>query len=99
SPVTSSVNLSTANISGLASGVDTSALITQLMQVEQQPQQQLKKSAATEQATIAAYQAINTKMLALSTATEALSAPSAWLAATATTASTAVVATALAGAA
>lgn len=64
----SSVTGSTSTISGLASGMDTSSIITQLMQIEAQPQTLLKTKLATVQTRAAAYRDINTAFAALQTA-------------------------------
>ncbi|SDI81904.1 flagellar hook-associated protein 2 [Frankineae bacterium MT45] len=87
------------SISGLASGIDTASLITQLMAVAAAPQTQLKTQLNTENSVIAAYQAINTKIAAVQTAAEALKASSTWTAATVASSNTSVVATASASAA
>ncbi len=54
-------------LSGLSSGLDTTALITQLMQVEAVPQTQLKNQATSTQATISALQGLNSQISDLST--------------------------------
>lgn len=58
---------STASISGLASGLDTSTIITQLMQVEAASQTRLKSRVTTEQSTVTTLQSLNTKLAALAT--------------------------------
>jgi flagellar hook-associated protein 2 len=88
----------TSSISGLASNLDTSSIISQLMQLEAQPQAHLKAKVATEQSAVSAYQSVNTKMSALQIMAEALTKDTTWQAATASSSSTAVVATASAGA-
>jgi flagellar hook-associated protein 2 len=70
--MTSSVTGSTSSISGLASGMDTSSIITQLMQIESQPQTLLKTKLATVQTRAAAYRDINTSFAALQTAAAGL---------------------------
>jgi flagellar hook-associated protein 2 len=87
-----------SSISGLASGLDTTSIVSQLMQVEQQPQQALKDKVTAEQKTVAAYQSVNTKMQAVQTAADTLGLAATWQAAAATSSSTAVTATASAGA-
>ncbi|SOD71346.1 flagellar hook-associated protein 2 [Jatrophihabitans sp. GAS493] len=87
------------SISGLASGIDTASLISQLMVVAAAPQTQLKTQLNTENSVIAAYQAINTKIAAVQTAAEALKSASTWSAATVASSNTSVVATASATAA
>src|SRR5207244_231470 len=83
----------------------TTQVIAQLMQLAAQPQTNLKNQLTKENAVISAYQSVNAKMNALQTAAEAFTPPSAliptnptWQAAKATSSSSAVVATASAGA-
>jgi len=96
---------SPTTVDGLVSGMNTTQVISQLMQVAAQPQTNLKQQVSTENRVISAYQSVNSKMLALKTAAEAFLPPSAltptnptWQAAKATSSSSAVVATAAAGA-
>jgi flagellar hook-associated protein 2 len=63
---------------GLISGMDTGTLISQLMQVEANPQTLLKTKLTATQADAAAYRAVNTRFDALRTAAEALTASTAW---------------------
>jgi flagellar hook-associated protein 2 len=63
---------------GLISGMDTGSLITQLMQVEANPQTLLKTKLTATQADAAAYRAVNTRFDALRTAAEALTKPATW---------------------
>lgn len=86
-------------IDGLGSGLQTSSIISQLMQIEARPQATLKKKVTSENSVISAYQAVNTKMSALKTAAAALTTTSSWQAAKVTSSSTSVTATATAGAA
>jgi flagellar hook-associated protein 2 len=79
---------------GLISGMDTASLITQLMQVEANPQTLLKGKLADTQADAKAYRAVNTKFDALRTAAEALTKATAWGAAKASSSSTGVTANA-----
>ncbi|WP_067473349.1 flagellar filament capping protein FliD [Actinomadura hibisca] len=95
----------TSGVDGLISGMDTTALISQLMQAESAPQQQLKNSVTSNQSAISAYQSINGKFLTALTAAKAMSgddpltAPTnAWRSAKATSTSSTVTATATAGA-
>lgn len=83
-----------ATISGLSSGLDTATIINQLMQIEAQPQDQLKSRVGVEQKTLAAFQALNTKFANLTTAAAALAKTSAWSPLTATSSNTAITATA-----
>jgi flagellar hook-associated protein 2 len=79
---------------GLISGMDTGSLITQLMQVEANPQTLLKKQLSTTQSMATAYRAINTRFDALRTAAEAVQTATTWTASRATPSSTTVSATA-----
>ena len=55
------------NVDGLISGLDTTSLISQLLQVEAAPQQALKVKVATQQRVVTAYQTINGRFVALQT--------------------------------
>lgn len=85
---------STASVSGLASGLDTATIVSQLMQIEAQPQSLLKKQLTATQADAAAYRDVNTAFAALSDAAKKLTQAATWSAAKATTSSTNVAATA-----
>jgi flagellar hook-associated protein 2 len=63
---------------GLISGMDTGSLITQLMQVEANPQTLLKTKLTATRADAAAYRAVNTRFDALRTAAEALTKTATW---------------------
>jgi flagellar hook-associated protein 2 len=65
---------------GLISGIDYDTMISQLMQVEANPQTLLKNQLVAVQADAAAYRAVNTRFDALRTAAAALTADSAWTA-------------------
>ncbi|WP_432830363.1 flagellar filament capping protein FliD [Dactylosporangium sp. CA-092794] len=81
------------SVDGLVSGLQTSTVIAQLMQVEAAPQTALKQKVSTQQKVVGAYQSINTKMSALLTAAKALNDPAAWKGATAASSSDSVLAT------
>jgi flagellar hook-associated protein 2 len=89
---------SSFNVSGLLGGtagqIDTTTLISQLMQAQAIPQTQLQTQLTTLQQKQAAYQQINTDVTALQTAAQALTDPSAWTATTATSSSSSVAASA-----
>jgi flagellar capping protein FliD len=57
---------------GLVSGIDYTSMISQLMQIEAQPQALLKAKLATTQTDAAAYRKVNTAMAALSSAAQAI---------------------------
>ncbi|WP_432978676.1 flagellar filament capping protein FliD [Dactylosporangium sp. CA-233914] len=81
------------SVDGLVSGLQTSAVIAQLMQVEAAPQTALKAKVSTQQKVVSSYQSINTKMSGLLSAAKALADPTAWKAASATSSSDSVLAT------
>ena len=57
----------TSSVSGLVSGLDTSSIITQLMQVEAQTQTNLKSRLSTEQTTLKSLQDVNSAFASLAT--------------------------------
>jgi flagellar hook-associated protein 2 len=87
-----------SSVDGLVSGLNTSDLIAQLMKAEAAPQQRLRTKAAAQSAAITAYQAINKQMTGLQTGAFGLTQATAWQAVTATSSSTAAVASATVGA-
>ena len=94
---------SSFNVSGLLSGVagsiDTTSLISQLMQVQALPQTTLKNQLSVEQAMLTAYQGINSTLTAMQTAAQALIDPTGWQVTAATSSVPSVVASSAAGAA
>jgi flagellar hook-associated protein 2 len=64
----------TLGIDGLASGLDTTSIITNLMNVEKRPQDLLKTQLSATQLKATAYRAVNTRFDAVRTAAEALTA-------------------------
>jgi len=68
--------VATASIGGLASGLDTASIISQLMQLEALPQTQLKSRVTTEQTKLTALQSLNSRLAALATSADALAHPS-----------------------
>jgi flagellar hook-associated protein 2 len=81
------------SVDGLVSGLNTSSLIAQLMQVEAAPQTALKNKVAVGTRAVTAYQNVNTKMAAVVTAAKALGTADTWRSLTATSSSDAAVAT------
>ncbi len=67
-----------ARISGLASGLDTATIISQLMQLEAVPQNRLKTRVGTEQSVITSLQGFNTKFSILASKAAALATASSW---------------------
>lgn len=82
------------SVDGLVSGLNTSQLISQLMQVESVPQDRLKSQVATQETVVASYRSINSKLAALQTAAERLTSASGWQRAKATSSSSSVTASA-----
>lgn len=67
-----------ASISGLASGMDTAGIISQLMQLEAIPQSRLKTQITTHQSALTKLQDLNTKLAALATKAADLAKTSGW---------------------
>jgi flagellar hook-associated protein 2 len=88
----------TSSISGLASGLDTAAIIDQLMRLEAIPQDRLKSQQSGEKSVLSALMALNTDVSLLGSKAEALAKASAWQTLKATSSSTAVTATVADGA-
>jgi len=85
---------STASVSGLVSGLDTATIISQLMQVEANPQTLLKSRLSTEKSSISTLQSLNSSFAALATKAADLAKKTAWTPFTTTTTSPKVTATA-----
>jgi flagellar hook-associated protein 2 len=86
-------------VDGLVSGLDTTALINSLMQVEGVPQTLLKNKVSASQAFITALQGLNTKVAALADLATKTAQPTALDLYSATSSSTTVAVTATTGAA
>ena len=84
----------TSSISGLASGLDTTSIISQLMDIEKQPQTLLSTKMSTATVKASAYRAINTSFAALLTAAQKVTAASTWTSTKATSSDTSITATA-----
>jgi flagellar hook-associated protein 2 len=67
-----------ASISGLASGLDTATIISQLMQLEAIPQNRLKTQITTHQSAMSKLQELNTKIAALATKAADLAKEAGW---------------------
>lgn len=87
-----------SKIDGLVSGLNTTAIISAIMAQAALPQTNLKNQLAAEQAKLAAYQTINTKMVTLETASDALTSPTTWQAMVTQSSNASVSANAVAGA-
>jgi flagellar hook-associated protein 2 len=79
-----------APLDGLASGLSTTALINQLIQLERAPQQRLVSKFDVNKKMITAFQTLNTKLTQLRSAGQAMAKPSAWNAMKATSSDTSV---------
>lgn len=86
--------MATFGIDGLASGLDTTSLINQLMQVEAMPQTLLKQKQSNTQTLVQALQGLNTRVASLAEAAKKAAAPESWEAYTATTTGAGATATA-----
>lgn len=81
-------------VDGLVSGLDTTTIVSQLMQLQALPQARMKTSLQSAQSAILGFQTVNTKMTALQSAAEKLMLGATWTASTATSSATSVSATA-----
>ena len=68
----------TSSIAGLVSGLDTTSLITQLMQIESAPQTLLKTKQTNTSNLVAALQSLNTKVASLGDAAKTAAAATSW---------------------
>lgn len=88
-----------ATIDGLISGLNTTQLINQLMQLERQPQVRIQQARGRNEQAITALQGLNTLFLAMKTTSAAMTTATGWHPAKATSSNEAVaIATASAGA-
>jgi flagellar hook-associated protein 2 len=88
-----------ASVDGLVSGLNTSEIIAQLMQLERQPQVRLQNKQTAIESAISALRDLNTKFLSITTAAGKLNTTAGWQLATATSSDTTrVAATATSGA-
>jgi flagellar hook-associated protein 2 len=85
---------SSIQFSGLASGLDTTSIISSLMDAERIPQTQLKNRLSTAQSQVSALQQLNTSLAALSTSAKSFATGSTWSQLAATSSSSAVTVTA-----
>ncbi|MBM0127059.1 flagellar filament capping protein FliD [Pimelobacter simplex] len=90
--------MATASIGGLASGLNTADIISQLMSLEAVPQGKLKTKLATEQSRLSSYQQLNARLATLGSTAGSLATSSTttgtWAALKATSSNTAVTVTA-----
>ncbi|HWU21194.1 MAG TPA: flagellar filament capping protein FliD [Nocardioides sp.] len=78
------MSTSPISFSGLASGLDTTGIINQLMSIEAAPQTAIKNRVATEQTQVSALQALNSTLAAISTSSDSFRTGSTWTQLTAT---------------
>lgn len=90
--------MSSLSVYGLISGLNTTQLVNQLMQLEALPKQRLQVSLKAENSSVGAYQSIATRLKSVETSIAALAKDATWGARTATVTGSAVTATAAAGA-
>lgn len=86
--------MATGSVDGLVSGLDTTSLIRQLMQLERQPQVRLQQKQTLQEARAKGYQAVNSRFATLRSASDALTKADAWQAHKVTSSTASVVATA-----
>jgi len=79
---------------GLGSGLDTASIVSQLMAIEQAPQDRLKSALAKEQSQVSALQQLNTSLASLQTSADSFAKGSTWTKLNATSSSSAVKVTA-----
>ena len=84
--------MATLGIDGLVSGLDTTSLINQLMQVEAAPQTLLKSKQSSAKSFVSALQALNTKVASLAENAAKVAKPASWNAFAATSSATSVTA-------
>ncbi|WP_433792327.1 flagellar filament capping protein FliD [Actinoplanes sp. CA-252034] len=87
----------TSSVDGLVSGLSTSSMINQMMQVEAAGQTKLKTKVEKAETAITSYQSVNTKLKAVKTAADAMGNLASWRSMKATSSATSVTATATGG--
>jgi len=85
--------MSSMSVDGLISGLNTTSLISSLMQLEAAPQNALKSSLAGENTAITALQSINTSLASVKTAATALTTNTGWQGLSATSSNSSVTVT------
>jgi flagellar hook-associated protein 2 len=66
------------NVGGIATGLDTNSIITQLLAIDRQPETLINQQSTIEAARQSALKSVQTSMQSLQTASQALRAPSLW---------------------
>jgi flagellar hook-associated protein 2 len=87
-----------ASISGLASGLDTATIVSQLMQLEAVPQSRLQTKVTKQESAVKTLQDLNAKIAALTAKAESLAKSSSWSPVKATSSSDKVTVTTATGA-
>lgn len=82
-----------ASVSGIASGIDTATLVSQLMYLEAAPQRALQTRLTSEQSKLSVMQNINSRVASLATLAADLATPAKWTPFQATSSSTDVTVT------
>ncbi len=90
--------MANTSVSGLVSGLDTATIISQLMQIEAQPQTNLKSRVSDFQKQVTSLQTVNSKLQSIAGKAAELAKLSSWSPSKATTDNTAVTVTAGSGA-
>lgn len=90
--------MSTFAVDGLVSGLDTTSLINQLMQIERLPQQRLQATLQQQNSSVSAYQSVATRLKAVEPFVTTLASDATWGARTASVTGSSVTATASPGA-
>ncbi|MBL7254645.1 flagellar filament capping protein FliD [Paractinoplanes lichenicola] len=85
------------SVDGLVSGLQTSSMISSLMQVEAAPQNRLKSKVTTAQTAVASYQSVNAALTSMKNTADSLGQLSTWRGVKATSSSSSVTATAVTG--
>lgn len=88
-----------SSVDGLISGLSTTDLISQLMQIESAGKTRLQSKVTAQEKVNTAFQTLNTKVAALKTAATDITGPTMWMVAKAASSSSSLTATASAGAA
>ena len=70
--------MANTSIGGLVSGLDTATIVSQLMQIEAQPQSRLKTRVSTEQTSLTALQTLNAKLSTLAAKASELAKATGW---------------------
>jgi flagellar capping protein FliD len=86
------------SVDGLVSGLDTTSLITQLLQAEAAPQTALKQRLSASEIAASAYRTVNTSFAGVVSAAETALKPASWTATKASSSATSVAVSAGAGA-